>query len=222
MPRGQTFPTVTTGWTRRSTSSSIVCAKPRGQDRFRDMLDALIAVSRQLEPPVVLRSVITTAMGLVNARYGARGVPSEDGQPLEECIPVGLNEHELADLAGVALWLNARVQCGGREGPPGLPGVGHCWSGPHRARGGEGQGGWGMGTAPASTRVSAGWVTGAATRHAGRERVRTPGTGEIDEGTCGGRNTVGGNVHSGGVGVPPGGRCGAGAGIATRRPRGRH
>lgn len=75
----------------------------RDQDRFRDLLDAVMAVGRQLELPIVLRSVITAAMGLVNARYGALGVLSEDGEQLEEFIPVGLSEHQLADLAGVAL-----------------------------------------------------------------------------------------------------------------------
>ncbi|PBC69929.1 GAF domain-containing protein [Streptomyces sp. TLI_235] len=75
----------------------------RGQDRFRDLLDAVMTVSRELELPVVLRSVITTAMGLADARYGALGVLSEDGEQLEEFIPVGLTEHELVDLAGVSL-----------------------------------------------------------------------------------------------------------------------
>ncbi|MEE1787113.1 SpoIIE family protein phosphatase [Streptomyces sp. SP17BM10] len=73
------------------------------QSRFQDLLDAVMAVGRELELPVVLRRVITTAMGLVDARYGALGVLSEDGEHLEEFIPVGLSEQEAADLAGVAL-----------------------------------------------------------------------------------------------------------------------
>ncbi|WP_371494677.1 SpoIIE family protein phosphatase [Kitasatospora sp. NBC_00374] len=73
------------------------------QSRFQDLLDAVMAVGRELELPVVLRRVITTAMGLVDARYGALGVLSEDGEQLEEFIPVGLSEREVADLAGVAL-----------------------------------------------------------------------------------------------------------------------
>ncbi|WP_280671782.1 SpoIIE family protein phosphatase [Kitasatospora sp. MAP12-44] len=62
----------------------------------------MMAVGRELELPVVLHRLITTAMGLVDARYGALGVLSEDGGQLEEFIPVGLSEQELADLAGVA------------------------------------------------------------------------------------------------------------------------
>ncbi|MFI5645998.1 PP2C family protein-serine/threonine phosphatase [Kitasatospora sp. NPDC051705] len=73
------------------------------QRRFQDLLDAVIAVGRDLELPVVLRRVITTAMGLVDARYGALGVLSEDGEHLEEFIPVGLSEPQVAALAGVSL-----------------------------------------------------------------------------------------------------------------------
>ncbi|MEW1914449.1 GAF domain-containing SpoIIE family protein phosphatase [Kitasatospora sp. NPDC085895] len=75
----------------------------RAQDRFQDLLDAVMAVGRELELPVVLRRVITTAMGLVDARYGALGVLSEDGEHLEAFIPLGLSESEVAALAGVAL-----------------------------------------------------------------------------------------------------------------------
>ncbi|GAA2784714.1 hypothetical protein GCM10010441_07120 [Kitasatospora paracochleata] len=46
------------------------------QRRFQDLLDAVMSVGRDLELPVVLRRVITTAMGLVDARYGALGVLS--------------------------------------------------------------------------------------------------------------------------------------------------
>ncbi|MFD5467390.1 PP2C family protein-serine/threonine phosphatase [Kitasatospora sp. NPDC127059] len=73
------------------------------QRRFQDLLDAVMAVGRDLELPVVLRRVITTAMGLVDARYGALGVLSDDGERLEEFIPVGLSEQQVEALAGVAL-----------------------------------------------------------------------------------------------------------------------
>ncbi|MFC5639971.1 hypothetical protein [Kitasatospora cinereorecta] len=46
------------------------------QRRFQDLLDAVMSVGRELELPVVLRRVITTAMGLVDARYGTLGVLS--------------------------------------------------------------------------------------------------------------------------------------------------
>ncbi|MCX4757216.1 PP2C family protein-serine/threonine phosphatase [Kitasatospora purpeofusca] len=73
------------------------------QSRFQDLLDAVMAVGRELELPVVLRRVITTAMGLVDARYGALGVLSANGEELDEFIPVGLTEREVGDLTGVAL-----------------------------------------------------------------------------------------------------------------------
>ncbi|MFE2164505.1 SpoIIE family protein phosphatase [Streptomyces sp. NPDC059447] len=83
-----------------------VIGRPRDPDhsqrRFKELLDAVMAVGRELELPVVLRRVITTAMGLVDARFGALGVLSEDGEQLEEFIPVGLSEEQTADLAGVA------------------------------------------------------------------------------------------------------------------------
>lgn len=73
------------------------------QRRFQDLLDAVMAVGRDLDLPVVLRRVITTAMGLVDARYGALGVLSDDGEHLEEFIPVGLSQQQVTALAGVAL-----------------------------------------------------------------------------------------------------------------------
>ncbi|MFJ2592343.1 PP2C family protein-serine/threonine phosphatase [Streptomyces erythrochromogenes] len=73
------------------------------QRRFQDLLDAVMTVGRELELPVVLRRLITTAMDLVDARYGALGVLSEHGDYLEEFLPAGLSDQETSDLAGVAL-----------------------------------------------------------------------------------------------------------------------
>ncbi|MDA5283721.1 GAF domain-containing SpoIIE family protein phosphatase [Streptomyces sp. Isolate_45] len=75
----------------------------RTQGRFQDLLEAVMAVGRELELPVVLRSIITAAMDLVDARYGALGVLGEEGEELAEFIPAGLSERELADLADVDL-----------------------------------------------------------------------------------------------------------------------
>jgi hypothetical protein len=47
----------------------------------------------------VLRQVVATAMDLANARYGALGVLSEDGDSLVEFVPVGLTEDEEAAAA---------------------------------------------------------------------------------------------------------------------------
>ncbi|MEE1941373.1 GAF domain-containing SpoIIE family protein phosphatase [Streptomyces sp. TRM 70361] len=73
----------------------------RAQVRLRGLLEAVLAISRELEPSVVLRRVVTTAMELVDARYGALGVLDESGERLARFIPVGLDEREEAALAGV-------------------------------------------------------------------------------------------------------------------------
>ncbi|MGK5627493.1 PP2C family protein-serine/threonine phosphatase [Streptomyces sp. URMC 123] len=64
---------------------------------------AMLAISGELELPVVLRRIVSTAMELIGARYGALGVLDEDGVRLAEFIPVGLTEEETARLAGVEL-----------------------------------------------------------------------------------------------------------------------
>lgn len=72
----------------------------RSQRRMERLLNAVLAVSRELELPVVLRRIISTAMDLVDARYGALGVLDDDGSGLREFIPLGLTEREYQDLAG--------------------------------------------------------------------------------------------------------------------------
>ncbi|MER5218824.1 PP2C family protein-serine/threonine phosphatase [Streptomyces flaveus] len=73
----------------------------RAQGRMQALLDAVLAVGRELELPVVLREIVSAAMQLVNARYGALGVFGEDRTGLEDFIPLGLSgtEHQaLADI----------------------------------------------------------------------------------------------------------------------------
>ncbi|MEU6086551.1 GAF domain-containing SpoIIE family protein phosphatase [Streptomyces sp. NPDC047085] len=72
-------------------------------DRLQGLLDAVVAISREVELPAVLHRIVTTAMDLVGARYGAMGVLSESGERLEEFIAVGLSEQERKDLAEVGL-----------------------------------------------------------------------------------------------------------------------
>ncbi|MGW2520391.1 GAF domain-containing SpoIIE family protein phosphatase [Streptomyces sp. NPDC001617] len=73
----------------------------RAQARMQALLDAVLAVSRELELPVVLRQLVSAAMQLVNARYGALTVLMEDGAELEAFIPLGLSDTERQNLAGV-------------------------------------------------------------------------------------------------------------------------
>ncbi|MGW3317985.1 GAF domain-containing protein, partial [Streptomyces fungicidicus] len=71
------------------------------KDRLQGLLDAVLAISRELDLSVVLRRIVTTAMELVGARYGALGVLHESGEYLRELVTAGLSEDERAALAGV-------------------------------------------------------------------------------------------------------------------------
>ncbi|WP_369362921.1 PP2C family protein-serine/threonine phosphatase [Streptomyces sp. CG4] len=72
-------------------------------DRLQGLLDAVVAISREVELPAVLRRIVTTAMDLVGARYGALGVLDASGERLEQFVAAGLSEQERADLAEVGL-----------------------------------------------------------------------------------------------------------------------
>ncbi len=73
----------------------------RTQEKLQTLLAAMLAISRDLDMHMVLRRIVSTAMGLVDARYGAMGVLSQDGDGLSEFIPEGLSEEERAGLDGV-------------------------------------------------------------------------------------------------------------------------
>lgn len=70
-------------------------------DRLQGLLDAVVAISRETELPAVLHRIVTTAMDLVGARYGALGVLDEAGDHLEQFIVAGLSEQERLDLAEI-------------------------------------------------------------------------------------------------------------------------
>jgi signal transduction histidine kinase len=67
------------------------------RDRVYSLLEAVVAVGSSLELEVLLRSVVETAVSLVDARYGAIGVIGEGGT-LAEFIPVGLTSEEIEDI----------------------------------------------------------------------------------------------------------------------------
>ncbi|MFF0791511.1 PP2C family protein-serine/threonine phosphatase [Streptomyces spiralis] len=72
-------------------------------DRLQGLLDAVVAISREVELPAVLHRIVTTAMDLVGARYGALGVLDESGERLEAFVTAGLSEQERDALAEVGL-----------------------------------------------------------------------------------------------------------------------
>lgn len=64
-------------------------------EQLRRLLEAVMSISSDLKLPIVLRKLIETATGLVNARYGALGVLDEDHTRLVEFITVGLTDQQV-------------------------------------------------------------------------------------------------------------------------------
>ncbi|GIH51700.1 Serine phosphatase RsbU, regulator of sigma subunit [Microbispora rosea] len=70
----------------------------RAQDQLHDLYEAVL--SREVDLSVVLGLIVSTAMNLVGARYGALGVLDEEGTNIALFIPMGLSERERDELAG--------------------------------------------------------------------------------------------------------------------------
>jgi signal transduction histidine kinase len=64
------------------------------RDRVYSLLEAVVAVGSSLELEFLLRSIVETAVSLVDASYGAMGVVGEGGR-LAEFIPVGVSRDEI-------------------------------------------------------------------------------------------------------------------------------
>jgi signal transduction histidine kinase len=64
------------------------------QRRMTGLLDAVVAVSSDLDLRVVLSRIVTSACELVDAKYGALGVIGPDGQRLVEFVTQGITEAE--------------------------------------------------------------------------------------------------------------------------------
>ncbi|MFD4762831.1 PP2C family protein-serine/threonine phosphatase [Streptomyces sp. NPDC058439] len=78
-------------------------ALARAQGTLQGLLQAVLSITGELELAAVLRRIVSTAMELAGARYGAMGVLDEEGRFLAEFIPLGLTAKELAHLEGVEL-----------------------------------------------------------------------------------------------------------------------
>src|SRR5690606_27977851 len=65
------------------------------RDRVRSLLDAVVSVGTGLDLETTLRRIVSTAMDLVDARYGAMGVIGAEGR-LERFIPLGMDDEEIA------------------------------------------------------------------------------------------------------------------------------
>lgn len=69
-------------------------ALARVQEALHELYGTVLGQDVNLR--VVLRQIVTTAMDLVGARYGALGVLSEEGDQLVEFVPVGLSRAQMA------------------------------------------------------------------------------------------------------------------------------
>jgi len=67
------------------------------RDRMRGLLEAVVAIGSGLDLESTLTRIVETAVGLVDATYGALGVIGEDRR-LAEFIPVGLTEDEIGRI----------------------------------------------------------------------------------------------------------------------------
>jgi signal transduction histidine kinase len=64
---------------------------------MRGLLEAVVAISSGLDLESTLRRIVETAVGLVDATYGALGVIGE-GKRLAEFVPVGLTQDEIGQI----------------------------------------------------------------------------------------------------------------------------
>ena len=63
-----------------------------GPRRLRELLDAVLALSSDLDAPTMLRRIVEAAVELVDARYGALGVLDDSGTYLAQFVTVGIDD----------------------------------------------------------------------------------------------------------------------------------
>jgi GAF domain-containing protein len=70
----------------------------RDVERLHALIDAMLLVDGDLELPVVLRTIVQTAVDVVDARYGALGVLDEAGTGLSEFVYVGIDAAQAEEI----------------------------------------------------------------------------------------------------------------------------
>uniref|UniRef100_UPI003221C3D8 GAF domain-containing sensor histidine kinase n=1 Tax=Intrasporangium sp. TaxID=1925024 RepID=UPI003221C3D8 len=75
-----------------------VGAAATSQAQLAALFDAIVAISSDLDLPEVLERIVEAACRLVDARYGALGVPSADGERLAEFVTHGVTPQERAAI----------------------------------------------------------------------------------------------------------------------------
>ena len=63
-----------------------------GPRSLRQLLDAVLVLGSDLDPPSMLRRIVEAAVDLVDARYGALGVLDDTGTRLAQFITVGIDD----------------------------------------------------------------------------------------------------------------------------------
>ncbi len=63
-----------------------------GRTSLRALLDAVLVLGSDLDPLSMLRRIVESGVGLVDARYGALGVLDESGTRLSQFITVGIDD----------------------------------------------------------------------------------------------------------------------------------
>lgn len=63
-----------------------------GPQSLRELLDAVLVLGSDRDPPSMLRRIVEAAVGLVDARYGALGVLDDTGTRLSQFITVGIDD----------------------------------------------------------------------------------------------------------------------------------
>ncbi|CUM43268.1 GAF:ATP-binding region, ATPase-like [Streptomyces venezuelae] len=67
------------------------------RDRLNGLLEAVMAVGRELDLPQVLKGIVEAAVSLVDAEYGALGVIGDDSK-LSEFVPIGIGDDLRAQI----------------------------------------------------------------------------------------------------------------------------
>ncbi|MEU7069901.1 GAF domain-containing protein [Streptomyces narbonensis] len=67
------------------------------RDRLSGLLEAVMAVGRELDLPQVLRDIVEAAVTVVDAEYGALGVIGDDSR-LSEFVPIGIGDDLRAQI----------------------------------------------------------------------------------------------------------------------------
>lgn len=71
------------------------------QELLRNLLDAVFAVNSEIDLSSVLRRIVSSAMSLAGARYGALGVLDERGERLQDFVALGLTRQERRRMADI-------------------------------------------------------------------------------------------------------------------------